>query len=235
MILANDDPIAVDRLLSPCAERADHWLLRRAATEVLHDEGLRFIGFGSTILSEPVPGQPIAPATGVKLVEGTIRDVLGVGRADSLQLSLGAVATRSRAGMILTRIVIAPDLTTASAESTLYCYNGSNWDRAVWRSQSLEVGTVPPIVVTMFAADPQVQAVMNLIDSIGAGFVSPEMKERGFGRGNDRWRGCGPGAHSSYSIADGSRLRRRGQGIGRSTTDHASIGRGQAITSALIN
>jgi hypothetical protein len=81
--------------------------------------------------------------------------------------------------MILTKIVIAPDLTTASAESTLYFYNGSNWDRAVWRSQRLEVGTVPPIVVSMVAADPQVQAVMNLIDSVGAGFVSPEMKERG--------------------------------------------------------
>jgi hypothetical protein len=81
--------------------------------------------------------------------------------------------------MILTRIVIAPDLSRASAESTLYFYNGSNWDRALWRSQSLEVGIVPPVVVTMVAADPQVKAVMNLIDSIGAGFVSPEMKERG--------------------------------------------------------
>jgi hypothetical protein len=49
MILANDDPIAIDRLLPPYAERADHWLLRRAATEVIYDEGLRFIGFGSTI------------------------------------------------------------------------------------------------------------------------------------------------------------------------------------------
>jgi hypothetical protein len=179
MILANDDPIVIDRLLPPYAERADHWLLRRAATEVIYDEGLRFIGFGNTILPEPVPGQPINPATGLTLVEGTIRDVLGVGRADSLHSRLGAVAARSRAGMILTKIVIAPDLTTASAESTLYFYNGSNWDRAVWRSQRLEVGTVPPIVVSMVAADPQVQAVMNLIDSVGAGFVSPEMKERG--------------------------------------------------------
>ena len=179
MILANDNPIAVDRLLPPFAERSDHWLLRRAATEVLYDDGLRFIGFGSNILPEPVPGQPLDPATGVTLVESTIRDVLGVGRPDSLHLRMAAVAARGRAGMILTRIVIAPDLSSASAESTLYFYNGSNWDRALWRSQSLEVGTVPPVVVSMVAADPQVKAVMNLIDSIGAGFVSPVMKERG--------------------------------------------------------
>jgi hypothetical protein len=31
----------------------------------------------------------------------------------------------------------------------------------------------------MVAAAPQVKAIMNLIDSIGAGFVPPEMKERG--------------------------------------------------------
>ena len=31
----------------------------------------------------------------------------------------------------------------------------------------------------MVAGDPQVRAVMNLIDAIGCGFVSPEMKERG--------------------------------------------------------
>jgi hypothetical protein len=31
----------------------------------------------------------------------------------------------------------------------------------------------------MVANDPQVKAVMNLIDAIGAGFVSPALKERG--------------------------------------------------------
>ena len=58
MVIENDNPIAVDRLLPPFTERADHWLLRRAATEVLYDEGLRFIGLGNTILPEPAPGSP---------------------------------------------------------------------------------------------------------------------------------------------------------------------------------
>jgi hypothetical protein len=66
-----------------------------------------------------------------------------------------------------------------SAESTLYYRIGSDWDRGVWRSERLQVGAVPPVVVSMVAGDPQVKAVMNLIDAIGGGFVSPEMKEQG--------------------------------------------------------
>jgi hypothetical protein len=107
--------MAIDRLLPPAAEPADRWRLRRAATEVLHDEGLRFLQFGSTLQPEPVPGQPLDPAMGPALVEGTVRDVLGVGAMDSLPARLRAVAARGRVGAMLTRIAIAPDLSSASA------------------------------------------------------------------------------------------------------------------------
>ena len=179
MNLEGDEPIAIDRLLPPAAEPIDRWFLRRAATEVLHDEGLRFIQFGTSILPEPVPGQPLDPAMGATLVEGTIRDVLGVGRGDPLPARLHAVAARGRVGVVITRIEIAPDLGGVAAESTLYYRKGSDWDRALWRSQNLPVGAVPPVVVSIVAQDPQVKAVINLIDTIGAGFVSPAMKERG--------------------------------------------------------
>jgi hypothetical protein len=98
-------------------------------------------------------------------------------------LKLGALAARGQAGLILTRIAVAADLTSSSAESTLLSYNGSRWDRAISRSQSLGVGTVPSITATIVRADPQVQAVVNLIDSIGAGFVCSEMSERGLAVG----------------------------------------------------
>jgi hypothetical protein len=106
MSLEGDEPIAIDRLLPPMEEPADRWLLRRAATEVLHDEGLRFIRFGNTILPEPMPSQPLDPAMGATLVEGTIRDVLGVGGADSLPLRLRAVAARGRVGLMTSGVCL---------------------------------------------------------------------------------------------------------------------------------
>jgi hypothetical protein len=169
--------------LPPALETADRWLLRRAATEVIHDKGLRFIRFGNTIMPEPMPGQPLDPSAGVALVEGTIRDALGVGGGDPLSSRLRDAAARGRAGLMVTRIEIAPDLGSVSAESTLYYRAGGGWERGAWRSQGLAVGSVPPVVVSIVAGDPQVKAVLDLIDTIGAGFVSPAMKERGLAVG----------------------------------------------------
>jgi hypothetical protein len=43
---------------------------------------------------------------------------------------------------------------------------------------------VPPNLSKLVEMDPQAKAVMNLIDSIGAGFVPPKMNERGLAMGN---------------------------------------------------
>jgi hypothetical protein len=88
-----DEPIAVDGLLPPAAESLDRWLLRRATTEALYDDGVRFIAFGNTVLPEPVPGQPVDHGAGMALVEGTIRDVLGVGGANPLPTRFREIAS----------------------------------------------------------------------------------------------------------------------------------------------
>jgi hypothetical protein len=179
MIIEGEEPVAIDRLLPPSVEPEGRWLLRRAATEALNDDGLRFIRFGSTVLPEPVPGRQPDPATGTALVGGTIKDVLGVGGPDPLPARLRDVAARGRVGAMVTRIELAPDLGRVSAESALYYRGPGGWERGPWRTGSLQVGAVPPLVVGVVARDPQVQAVMEFVESIGGGLVSPELKQRG--------------------------------------------------------
>jgi hypothetical protein len=181
--LEADDPVAIDSLLPPSVESDDHWMLRRASTEALYDEGLRFIRFGNTILPEPVPGQVPDATLGPKLVEGTIKDVLTGGRADPLPDRLRAVAERGRVGMLVTRVEIAADFGSVAAESSLYYRGQGGWDRGGWRAATVRVGEVPPFVMNAVASDPQVKALLDFVDSIGGGLVSPEMKQRGLSIG----------------------------------------------------
>lgn len=174
-----DDPVAIDGLLPPSVEPDDRWLLRRAATEVLNDEGLRYIRFGNTVLPEPVPGQIPDATLGPKLVEGTIKDVLTGGLVDPLPDRLRSVADRGRIGTMVTRIDIAADFGSVAAESTLYYRGQGGWDCAAWRSVNVRVGEVPPFVMNAVASDPQVKALLDFVDAIGGGLVSPQMKQTG--------------------------------------------------------
>lgn len=178
-LIEGDDPVAIDGLLPPSVESDDRWLLRRAATEVLNDEGLRFVRFGNTVLPEPIPGQPPDPSLGARLVDGTIRDVLTAGRVDPLPDRLRSVAERGRVGMMVTRVELAADFGSVAAESALYYRGPGGWARGGWRSATVRVGEVPPFVTNAVASDPQVKALLDFVDSIGGGLVSPEMKQRG--------------------------------------------------------
>ena len=144
MILQGDEPVAIDRLLPPSVEPEDHWLLRRAATEALHDEGLRFIRFGTTVLPEPVPGQRPTRRWGPR--SSAARSGTSSARAGPIpcRRRLRDVAARGRVGAMVTRIEVAPDLSAVSAESALYYRGSGGWDRGPWRTGSLRVGAVPP-------------------------------------------------------------------------------------------
>ncbi len=179
MLQVADDQVAIESLLPPSVEPEDRWLLRRAATEVLNDEGLRFVRFGNIVLHEPMPGQVPDPTLGPMLVEGTIKDVLAGGRVDPMPERLNSVADRGRVGMMVTRIEIAADFGSVAAESTLYYRGQSGWERGGWRSAKVNVGELPPFVTIAVANDPQVKALLDFVDSIGGGLVSPEMKQRG--------------------------------------------------------
>jgi hypothetical protein len=81
--------------------------------------------------------------------------------------------------MMVTRIEIAADFGSVAAESTLYYRGQGGWDQAAWRPATVRVSEVPPLVMNMVASDPQVKALLDFVDAIGGGLVSPEIKQTG--------------------------------------------------------
>ena len=174
-----DGPIPLDALLPPLLETDAQWSLRRAATEVGFDEGTRFIRFGSTVMPEPAPGRPPDPSTAGALLASTLKDLLGEPQADPLTARLNDMAAKGRAGAIVTRLDLAADMSSVTVESTLYVRGPGGWTRGASRSGTLQTGDVGPGAVQEIAGDPQIQSAFGLVDSLGFGQVSGEMKQKG--------------------------------------------------------
>ena len=192
MTTTGDAPIPLDSLLPPTLEPEDRWLLRRGATEVLNDEGLRFIRYGSLVLPEPTPGQAVDPAQAAAVLQDTLRDVLGATAVDPLPARLQSVAARGRAGAMVTRLEISPDFEGVTVESALYIRTpGGAWTRGPWRAGTLRTGDVAPGAVEAVADDPQVKAAFGLVDSIAPGMVTPQMKRKGLDVGATTKRALG--------------------------------------------
>ncbi len=179
MTTAGNEPIPLDSLLPPAAETDDRWALRRAATEALNDEGLRFVRHGNVVLPEPVPGQPVDPAQAAAVLQETIREVLGGSTTDPLPARLQGVAAKGRVGAIVTRMELSPDLDGVTVESALFFRTGNGWTRGPWRAGTLRVGDVTPGAAEAVADDPQVKAAFGLVDSIAPGMITPQMKQKG--------------------------------------------------------
>jgi hypothetical protein len=179
MSTAGNEPSPLDSLLPPAAETDERWALRRAATEALNDEGLRFVRHGNVVLPEPVPGQPIDPAQAAAVLQETIRDVLGGSTTDPLPARLQGVAAKGRVGAVVTRMELSPDLEGVTVESALYVRTGNGWARGPWRAGTLRVGDVAPGAAEAVADDPQVKAAFGLVDSIAPGMITPQMKQKG--------------------------------------------------------
>ncbi len=173
------EPIALDALLPPASESDDQWALRRAATEAIHDDGLRFIRYGNVMLPEPVPGQPIDPKEAAGVVQDTLREVLGGAAVDPLAPKLQSVAATGHAGALVTRLEIAPDFGSVTVESSLFVRSANGWTRGAWRAGTIRTGDVAPGAAEAIADDPQVKSAFGLIDSIAPGMVTPQMKTKG--------------------------------------------------------
>ena len=107
--------VALDGLLPPRVETDTDWRVRRAATEVTNDTGLRFVNHLGITLPEPAPGQPLEPK-GALAALSALGSLLGDKPVDPQTESFRTVAARGRVGAVVTKLDIATDMATVSVE-----------------------------------------------------------------------------------------------------------------------
>jgi hypothetical protein len=170
------EPVAIDRLLPIPVEPDAQWRLRRAATEVANDPGVRFIRVQSLVLPEPAPGQ--VPDGSGALAE--LKTLLGGGPpSDPLADRLRDIAAHGRIGAAVTRLDVSPDLSGVQVETTLWVRNASGrWDERGSRTVRVRPDELKADAGAPLAADPQVEAAFKIFESIGLGPIPDDVKRR---------------------------------------------------------
>ena len=79
----------------------------------------------------------------------------------------------------MTRLEMPADLAQATVESTLWVRAGADrWVPFVTRSASVRPDDLAPDAGRNLAGDPQVKTAFSLVESLGLGNISPELKQR---------------------------------------------------------
>jgi hypothetical protein len=179
-VVDGDQPPSLSGLLPPTPEPELQWLGRRAATELAIDPDLRFVRYQDMVLPDTENGQDF---NGLNLTAALseVAKLLdpGQGRADPLVASLKKVGERGRVGALVTRLEIAADLGQVTVETTLWVRaGGERWVPFGSRSSSARPDDLAPDAGQNLAGDPRVQAATSLVEALGLGTVTPEIKRR---------------------------------------------------------
>jgi hypothetical protein len=189
--MGGSDPVSLDELLPLAPESDAEWTLRRAATEVLYDSGLRFFQYGGVVAPEPESGQ--APNLGnLTPVLSDLGQILGNSSSNAWIERLRTVSGRGRVGAILTRLKINPDLATVLVESSLWFLDGGKGWVSFWsRSATVRPDELGANAGGNLAEDPQVQSVFRIVESLGLGPLPEELKQRSLNVGAATQRALG--------------------------------------------
>ncbi len=179
--IRNDPPASLESLLPLSPQPEFKWLARRAATEVTVDSGLRFIRFQDTVMPDAGPGQDLG-SVGLSTAVSEIKRLLDVDRGpkvNPLEEKLNALAGRGRAGAVVTQLEIQPDLSSVGVESTLWARGpGNRWVPVGFRSATVRPEDLARDAGRDLAEDPQVKGAFKVVEMLGLGAVSPEIKDR---------------------------------------------------------
>jgi hypothetical protein len=158
-------------------ETETQWIMRRAATEVTIDSGLKFVRTGSVLLPEPEPGQPLQVGGALSALSDLTR-LLEDRASDPLAESLGKIAARGRIGALVTQLEISPDLTLVRVNSTLWVRRADRWFPAGSRTAAVRPDQLAANAGAPLAEDPQVKGLFSLVESIGLGQIPDDVKKR---------------------------------------------------------
>ncbi len=177
---ARAQPASLDHLLPPAPEPEPRWLARRAATELAIDPDLRFIRFQDTVFPDPGAGQPVS-AMGLSTAISELKRLLDLDpgpQTDPLLDKLNSVAARGRSGATVTRLVIQPDMSSVSVESTLWIREGQRWFPFGSRNATVRPDHLEQEAGKDLALDPQVKGAFQVVELLGLGAIPAEVKQR---------------------------------------------------------
>lgn len=182
------DPAAVDDLLPLAEEPEAQWLLRRAATEVKVEPGLRFSRYQGLLIPEESTGGVDVSALAAPAAN-LARELLGLGaggaEADPLVARGREIAARGRVGLVTTSLLISEDLAAVKVESVLWVRQPATdrWAPLVRCPTIARPDRLPAGGAQAVEMDPTVNSVFSVVEGLGLGAVSPEMKRRAAGIG----------------------------------------------------
>jgi len=178
--LAQGDQIPSLSALLPLAREPEAlWVARRAATELALDDGLRFLRFQDLTLPEGPPAVPggLGLATAISGLKRLLEP--DAAAADLLAEALRQVERRGRAGAQVTSLEIAPDLSVVAVEIALWIRDSAGrWTVFGSRSARVAPAALGDGAGANLAGDPQIQTAFSLLETLGIGSISPEMKAR---------------------------------------------------------
>jgi hypothetical protein len=173
-------PVALDALLPPSPEPEPLWLARRAASELAVDPDLRFLRFQDTVLPDAGTGGLPAGA-GLSSAMSEIKRLLDPDQGeqtDPLLAKLKAIAGRGRAGAVVTKLQIAPDMSNVTVESTLWVRAGERWMPFGSRAATVRPEDLGADAGKGLETDPQIQGAFKVVESLGLGEIPAELKSR---------------------------------------------------------
>ena len=181
----SDNPASIDALLPTPLETDEQWVVRRAATELAHLPGGRFLLYGGAVLPEPAAGAAPPAGAALEALTSTLQELLGEEKKNPLPARFRELTNQGRVGSVVTGLEMSPDMTAATVTTTLWVDpgNGRAWVPEVTRSSTARPGDLAPDAGAHLAEDPQVKAALGVVSALGLGDLAPDLKQRGLNMG----------------------------------------------------